>query len=673
MAVKNIPYKRCFWVIGTTSFRTAKLNLKIERQLLLLSEFYQMVSENQVWQWNDELQVRYYDFLLSNGFISGNAKLKDKDAREKTSGLVEIGLLDDDRRITEAGQELLSLASQGNFVTDNIFSISADSFVYFKQLLKTSIELDGNYIRPLLVVIKCLVELHQLSYEEFTYLIPLIKDEDSCRDIIGKITEYRKENSSLTIEDIIYDRLMTMDNYHQALQEFISNEVTENLICLIGMNRKSRTYDKTYYTLYNSLLNVFFRMGTDGEKTVSSKDVEILLETTKALKLGTMWRNLLFASTSVNVIRNDGMKAIKKNCPFRNCSNELELKKEFFKYLHVFKAKATMGDYCDLNKRYLSLADIIIFEDSKISLDILPSYYFAEVISTLQLKMFTPCEELMQNVSLPEVSSAFNLGIDVVYRYMSDDYGVDIETLSQAVNLVKSERYRRFNELLDQKFTDKILVELLDCFEKRNDKRIEELVTDNATIPTIFEYILGIIWYKVSRRQGNILDYMKLSLESNLLPKTHAAGGAADIVYEYASCLEYPAHSLLIEATLSDKANQRRMEMEPVSRHLGEYRHAHGNPYDYSLFVSTYLDDNVVIDFRYRKIVPYKKNEAYVSGLKIISLDTKALKRILEIGVKYDRLYGIFQEYYDMDLGEDDVWDWQTNLVKEATTEYNHK
>ena len=41
------------------------------------------------------------------------------------------------------------------------------------------------------------------------------------------------------------------------------------------------------------------------------------------------------------------------------------------------------------------------------------------------------------------------------------------------------------------------------------------------------------------------------------------------ILYEYEACTSYPKHSLLIEATLSDATNQRRMEMEPVSRHLG--------------------------------------------------------------------------------------------------------
>ena len=56
-----------------------------------------------------------------------------------------------------------------------------------------------------------------------------------------------------------------------------------------------------------------------------------------------------------------------------------------------------------------------------------------------------------------------------------------------------------------------------------------------------------------------------------LLPKTHAGGGMADIVYKYIGNEIYPTHTVLIEATLSEKVGQRSMEIEPVTRHLGEY------------------------------------------------------------------------------------------------------
>lgn len=658
MANKSIPYQSFCWVIGTTSFRTAKLNLKIEAQLLLLDEFYNEVIKKSSWNWNNELQEKYYDFMKDRDFLTGDAKRKDKDAREKTSGLVDIGLITEDRLITGAGRELLKITSSGDFETNNVFNINRDSFIYLKQLLKTSIDVSGSIVRPFIAVVKCLTELEFLSYDEFTYFVPLIRDEESAKQIISDIKLYR-ENKILP-EEIIYKRLMQMDNYKLAREEFIASDVDENLICLVGMNRKSRSYDKPYYKLYENLKKVFL----DGKS-----DYESLLNSAKNInqKPGTLWRSLLFKTTNIGVVRKNGKSSINKLCPFINCKNETELKEVFFKYLHVFKAMATLSDYFDLNRRYFNITDTLIFEDHMIKLDMIPKYYFKEIIDVLYTETFSRDNNLRTDASLETISEAFKLDISKVYAALSKDLRITIKSPEQAATYVNDERYRRFNTLIDRKFNDSVLIELLNCFEQRDDKRIEELVTDEATIPTIFEYILGIIWYKVSERQGNILDFMKLSLEANLLPKTHAAGGYADIVYEYEACTSYPKHSLLLEATLADGNNQRRMEMEPVSRHLGDYRIRFNNPFDYSLFVSTYLDKNVISDFRYRKIIPYTRDEETITGMKIISMDTDSLKKIIENKVKYKYLYEVFDKYHEMPL---ETVDWHDGMIKEATREY---
>lgn len=328
---------------------------------------------------------------------------------------------------------------------------------------------------------------------------------------------------------------------------------------------------------------------------------------------------------------------------------------------------ATLSDYFDLNRRYFNITDALIFEDCMIKLDMIPKYYFKEIIDVLYTETFSRDNNLRSDVQLETISEAFKLDISKVYAALSKDLGITIKSSEQAAIYINDERYRRFNTLIDKKFNDSVLIELLNCFEQRDDKRIEELVTDEAAVPTIFEYILGIIWYKVSERQGNILDFMKLSLEANLLPKTHAAGGYADIIYEYEACTSYPKHSLLLEATLADGNNQRRMEMEPVSRHLGDYRIRFNNPFDYSLFVSTYLDDNVVNDFRYRKIIPYKRDNETITGMKIISMDTDSLKKIIENKVKYKYLYEVFDKYHEMPL---ETLDWHDGMIKEATGEY---
>lgn len=591
-------------------------------------------------------------------FVAGDAKRKDKDAREKTSGLVDIGLITDDRLITEAGRELLSLASNGNFKINNLFNINSDSFVYLRQLLKTSINVNGSMVRPFIITVKCLTELGYLSYDEFTYFVPLIKDEESAKEIISDIKLYRE--NKIELDEIIYKRLIQMPNYQLAKETIVTSDIDEDLICLIGMNRKSRSYDKPYYKLYENIKNIFIDGGNDYESLLkSAKEIN--------QKPGILWRNLIFKTTNIGVIRKHGASSINNQCPFLNCKSEQDLKETFFKYLHVFKAKATLSDYFDLNRRYFNITDTIIFEDSMIKLDMIPKYFFKEIMDNLYKDAFKKDDNLQINVKLETISSAFEIDINKVYESLSKDLGITLTSPEQAATYVNDERYRRFNEMIDKRFSDSVLIELLNCFENRNDKRIEELVTDEATIPTIFEYILGIIWYKVSERQGNILDFMQLSLEANLLPKTHAAGGYADIIYEYEACLAYPKHALLLEATLADGTNQRRMEMEPVSRHLGDYRIRFNNPFDYSLFVSTYLDKNVISDFRYRKIIPYTRDEETITGMKIISMDTDSLKKIIENNIKYKYLYEVFDKYYEMPL---DTADWHTGMIKEATEEY---
>lgn len=99
--------------MGTTSFRTKNFNKRIEQQLSLLKDFWNL--EENFRKSCDETsgtQTAYYDYLHKVGFISGYAANKAKDAREKTSGLVSLGLIDENRRLTEVGNKLLHLANR---------------------------------------------------------------------------------------------------------------------------------------------------------------------------------------------------------------------------------------------------------------------------------------------------------------------------------------------------------------------------------------------------------------------------------------------------------------------------------------------------------------------------------------------------------------------------------
>lgn len=74
--------------------------------------------------------------------------------------------------------------------------------------------------------------------------------------------------------------------------------------------------------------------------------------------------------------------------PIFQVKNEKDFKEEFFWLMHLLKAKATLSDYADLNKRYFELSDIFLFKDNKVELDIVHKHFFKLVIKKLEQEAF---------------------------------------------------------------------------------------------------------------------------------------------------------------------------------------------------------------------------------------------------------------------------------------------
>lgn len=580
--------------------------------------------------------------MKTKGFVEGEAGNKPKDAREKTSGLVDIGLIDDGRKLSDVGKALLKISIENDFSSDNQFQIDKDSFIYLKQLLKTYYNIDGRTVRPFLVLLHLLNKFDYLTLDEYTYLLPLCIGENETAEIINGISRLRSNATS--IDQIIINRLMGMSNYKTALDYFLENEVTEELVCEIGLNRKSRQYDKPYLKLYQALYRVFVLNDVDSLISVYNA--------TRDIKIGKWWRNYLFDTTSEKAISNHPAAHLKTTL-FSEVNSEIAFRVAFFKIMHLFKAKATLSDYLDLNRRYIKTTDVVLFEDDTIKFDIVPRHFFKTIAEDLYKDTFTVSELLYENCDMVEISDCLVVNDSTIVAGINEELGINVSDMQSARAALEDKRYQRLQHLIDTKFTDDKILSLLDCFERRNDDEIRNMVTDNADIPTIFEYVLGILWYKTSERHGKILDYMKLSLDADLLPKTHAAGGEADIVYEYEATDYYPEHTLLLEATLADSTNQRRMEMEPVSRHLGMHLIRTGNMNSYCVFATNYLNINVISDFRSRKTTPFYDPQDYsksVSGMKIIPLQTSELKKIVSNRKTYRELYPIFETAFNSTL-----------------------
>lgn len=657
--LEDIKFQSYCWSLGTTSFRVNNLNFKIERQLQILKELWNE-NPNVRWNGNNSIQEEYYNKMLQKNFITGEANNKSKDARQKTSGLVQIGVIDDNRHITEIGEKIIDIVEKENFKSDNIFNINKDSYLYLKQLLKLQITDNGINVKPFAVLLYFLSELGYLTKDEFTYILPLCTNREYIDIMLENIKMYR--NNKKTIEDIIQDKMENMSNYKAAI-EFIKENGINSIeeFYLIDMGRKGTKYVKPMYKFYNELYEISQR--NFDEEALDTIIKFIKKQTKKNSKVAKYWKEYLRYSSKM--LTEEYLEDIKE-IPLFNFKNKTEYTIEFFKVMHTAKWKATLEDYADLNKRYISLSDIVIFEDDKIELDVFPKYFFLniskEIVNTEILDKDEYNNFISTDIELNKIYECLNVNVDEILHQIQADYPDRVVNKDSIKTFIEDEKLRRFNELIGNKFNENQLVQLFTYIENNDRNAIDEYVDWNSDVPTIFEYILGITWYRFSNRSGNILEYMKLSLDANLLPKTHAAGGTADIVYEYNKTNDYPEHKVLLEATLTESTSQRKNEMEPVSRHLMREIQENDNNNTYAVFVANILQEEVLSDFRSRKNYQFRGKTSVKSGLKIISLSIRDIIKLINIKIQYSKLYKIFDEAYK-DTNINDL-EWYEKLVK---------
>lgn len=657
--LENIKFQSYCWSLGTTSFRVKDLNFKIERQLQILKELWDENPEIN-WNGNDVIQEEYYNKMIEKGFITGEANNKAKDARQKTSGIVQIGVIDDNRRISKIGQKIVDIVEQDNFKGDNIFNINKDSYIYLKQLLKLQITDNGINVKPFAVLLYFLAELKYLSKDEFTYILPLATNQEYTELMLENIKMLR--DSKKTIEEIIQRKMWNMLNYKSAIK-FIKENGINNIeeFSVIDMGRKGTKYIEPMYKFFNDLYEISQR--EFDEQALDTIIAFVKEQTKKNSKVAKYWKKYL--KYSPRMLTEEYLEEIRE-IPLFNFKDKKEYAIEFFKVMHTAKWKATLEDYADLNKRYISLSDIVIFDDDKIELDVFPKYFFLniskEIVNTPILSKEEYNNFILEDIEFNKIYNCLDINVDDVIIQIQADYPDKVVSKDSIKSFIEDEKLRRFNELIDTKFSENQLIKLFNDIERNDRNAINEYADWNSDIPTIFEYILGITWYRFSNRSGNILEYMKLSLNANLLPKTHAAGGTADIVYEYNRNEEYPEHKVLLEATLTESTSQRKNEMEPVSRHLMREIQENDNDDTYAVFVANILQEEVLSDFRSRKNYQFRSKNSVKTGLKIISLSIQDIIKLINVKVQYSKLYGIFETAYkDTEIND---LEWYEKLIK---------
>lgn len=68
-------------------------------------------------------------------------------------------------------------------------------------------------------------------------------------------------------------------------------------------------------------------------------------------------------------------EAVLKALPVGVLDSEESFRRFFYLTMHLFKAKATLEDYLDLNRRYLGLTNCFVFADEQVTLDVVPKQF----------------------------------------------------------------------------------------------------------------------------------------------------------------------------------------------------------------------------------------------------------------------------------------------------------
>ena len=343
-----------------------------------------------------------------------------------------------------------------------------------------------------------------------------------------------------------------------------------------------------------------------------------------------------------------------------------EFNKLFYELFRDSKNYDLIFEYNDMTIRTFNLSGLISFENGLVNLSYkwLSKNIFSEIIGMKKLSNEVVKDNFHKNVSFSEI---FDLSEERIESF--------IEKLRKENNIPKEisifEHFsdkidKDFEKKLEERFSNDKVCSILNLFKNReNDEKILKEVTDNAKVPTIFEYILAIAWHRISNKEFNLKKSLKLSLDGDGFPLSHAPGGDGDIIAEYSD------FDIMLEATLMDKNTQKRGELEPVIRHTTNLtiKNMEKNKKTYTFFVANELDMNVINIFRATsqiRLQSTQDREKYTNGIKIYSLTIGKIVYLLENNINYKYfLNRVFENYSKIEfIGKNWCEDTWNNSVK---------
>lgn len=632
----------------------------------ILNALVEFRKQNKYWETTD--QSKFGTLLGELGIFdikTDNKVSSDKDVRVKTGFISQLGFTTDERIITSAGLELL--ANSLNFET-NEFDISNESFTYLKQFLKY--QQNDFEVFPLLSLIYSIIEFNnELPIDFITYVW---SGSQTKKELIDNIKNYKKHSD---YKETVYQSALNSENTKivakNATHFFATHSISDKnglkeLLYAVLPHGKGNTFKDKTISLFHDIYSYWLNKEIWNEakkkkfiqdklksrhKDISSKKPSYYLESlfdTTALNNSSDWKKIIGFFENTSLISSEDEESFVVN----------------FHVLYMFIKKLSLcEEYRDLNTRHLKLLDIFVFEYGKLKIDLVFWYLFKSVKDDLLKAKPLPQNEyrIKLEASQGNIGDIYDF-LKINFTELSKQIATDFPEVKKLglQNFALKKKEERLLELVNTVFTKENIIKIFENIYPRKDDQIRKLIKEwyqdyEATIPALFEYLLGISFYWLSEKQVKISDILNSGLDANLLPKTHTAGGQADIVVR---CKD---KDYLIEATLSDNDGQRKMEAEPVPRHLAKHI-LEVNQNALALFVAGQLDRNNLVVLRNYKYSPwYYSDEDSVEAMNILPLSVSNMIYLLKHEKDFNKLENKFEAVLNSETK--DGFKWYTNEI----------
>jgi len=327
-------------------------------------------------------------------------------------------------------------------------------------------------------------------------------------------------------------------------------------------------------------------------------------------------------------------------------------------------------EYSDTTKRIFKATGIISFDNGYVELaykELLTHIFDIDIIKQLSYG-----ETIFSNghdnyfCSVKSISEIFQYSqenVENIIKRIRREF--ENEDIIDITALIAQKRKEEFINHINTKFPIAETKNILQLFKKRsNDSIIKDKVSSIATIPTIFEFMVGIAWYYFSGKQIDLLNSYNLTLSADFEPLVHAGGGQGDIIiYENDKVT-------MLEATLMNSNSQKRGEWEPVLRHSVNLKVAEESRNTdrivTTFFIADEFDTNTINIWKAVASVPLQssaKRENYTDNVVIMPLNLLELSKLMYKSENYDK---IIKNVHDLFKNTKDTFnlDWREEFIR---------